>query len=543
MGRTSKDLSYLKNIEPIKKYLRDTPLDPKKVKNSLLATDRIFPYLVNRFKENIEELKNFDLQTFLTKSTIEINEITQEWNKTNINNTIFDAWKKETPETRSNILMKWVKFCLKQEGLKPKTEKRTKENSFLSYMWTFQGLLAYLGRDYEANPKKLDQLKQNDIKLGSEINYNEVVELYDKLNEKYKLILRIMMYSGLNPIDILKLTPRNFQKVNSSIKKKLNDKRNDFYYVIKERTKTERKNVLFLLVFAESFFNELKSYFERTITINIKKQFKTKINDKNRKDINVLKEQISKNKKNGKSNDLEREKLNEIYQKLHINLDINSKNKINSIKNERYIKDKKEINRYEIIYESENTIRFEGQYYWNYDSNISIFRTINNTTTVADNFKYMVDKHGLNKFLKPYQIRSLCFTMLKDQFTFKDENLYQLWTQHRVKGLVDRNYITNNLQILINKYLPKIEATVLIGSLKDTLEKAIEYKEKAEAINDNTDKITELEQDKQRLLNKLNDNEKKIEDLTTEMNNMWEYIKRGEKLAEDKKKLDEYKIP
>ncbi len=255
--------------------------------------------------------------------------------------------------------------------------------------------------------------------------------------------------------------------------------------------------MLFLLVFAENFLNELKSFFERTIIINISKS-KTE--------------------------------------------------RIEKIKNEKYIvKDKnnkpKEVNRYEVVYESENTIRFEGRYYWEYDLNVSLFRSITNTTTVADNFSYMVKKHGLNEYLKPYQIRSLCFTMLKDQFTFKDENLYQLWTQHRVKGLVDRNYITNNLQTLINKYLPKIEATVLIGSLKDTLEKAIEYKEKVNAINDNTDKITELEQDKQRLLNKLNDNEKKIDDLTNQMNKMWEYIKRGEKLEEDKKKLDEYKIP
>ncbi len=497
MGRTSKDLSYLKNIEPIKKYLIDTPLSDKKIKNSLLATDKVFPYLVNRFKENIEELKDFDLQTFLSKSTEDVNKITQRWVKNNLNNTVFDAWKKESPETKSNILMKWVKFCLKQEAKKPETQKRTKENSFLSYMWTFQGLLAYLGRDYEANPKKLDQLKQNDIKLGSEISYNDVIELYDKLNQKYKIILRIMMYSGLNPIDILKLTPRNFIKVNGSIKKKLNDKESDFYYVIKERTKTERKNVLFLLVFSENFLNEIKSFFEREITINISKD-KTE--------------------------------------------------KINSIKNENYIVDSKEVNRFTIDNEAikskdAKTVRFHGQYHWDYDSNVSIFRSITNTTTVADNFKTMVGKHGLNEFLKPYQIRSLCFTMLKDQFTFKDENLYQLWTQHRVKGLVDRNYITNNLTTLINKYLPKIEATVLIGSLKDTLEKAIEYKEKAEAINDNTDKITELEQDKQRLLNKLNDNEKRIDDLTTKMNNMWEYIKREEKLKKDKKQLDEYKIP
>ena len=503
MGRATKNLNYLKNIEPIKKFLRDSTLTPKKEKNQLSALDKIFPYLVNRFKDNIQELTNFDLPTFLSKLTKERNEITQEWDTNNINNLIFDAWKLESPETRANILMKWVKFSLELEKSKPQDKSRTKRNSFLSYMWTFQGLLAYLGRDFEANPKRLDQLKQESIKIGSGIEYNEVVELYSKLNEKYKIILRIMMYSGLNPIDILKLQPKDFQKVNGKIIKKLNNQENDFYYVIKERTKTERKNVLFLLVFAENFCNELKNYFERTITINLDKNDK-----KNTKRIESLKNEVYYEKgKNGKP----------------------------------IGKPKK---RYKVVFEAKEgkTIRFEGKYFWKHDLDMNIFSSITNSTTVSDNFKYFVKKHSLNELLKPYNIRSLCFTMLKSEFTFEDANLYQLWTQHRVKDLVDRNYITNNLEKLINEYLPKIEAKVLIGSLKHTLEKANGYKEKAEAVKDNSEEIMDLKLENNKLMTMINDLTTSMDKVKKDLFKAMEFMNSSSKLEEVRKELDEYKV-
>ena len=388
-------------------------------------------------------------------------------------------WKKESPETKSNILMKFVGFCVEQEEKKDDTKRKTKENTFLSYIWSFQGLLANLGRDYETNPKNLRQLKQNGIRISSNIEYSEVVELYDKLtNEKYKVILKVMMYSGLNPIDILQFKPINFNLLNGSIKKKLNKelRDTDFYYVNKQRTKTERKNISFLLVFTQNFFNEIKNYFERPITININKNGSEKTNKK-----------------------------------------------IEKLTNETYIieVDKKKIkkNRYAIELNTENTIRFVGKYHWDYDKNINLFGKFSekSPTTVADAFRYCVDKHGLNEHLKPYNIRSLCFTLLKDVFTFKDENIYQVWTQHKIKGLVDRNYITNTMDTLINKYLKNIEANVLIGSLKETLEKANEFKEKADAVKDNTEEIDNLKLENNRLLTKLNKTNDTIKELKTEL--------------------------
>ena len=145
--------------------------------------------------------------------------------------------------------------------------------------------------------------------------------------------------------------------------------------------------------------------------------------------------------------------------------------------------------------------------------------------------------------MKPLTIRSLCFTLLKDVFTFKDENIYQVWTQHKIKGLVNRNYITNTMDILINKYLHNIENVALIGSLKQTLKNYIKQKEKAEAINENSQDIIDLKLENNKLLTMLNESKAKIDDLTTNMNKMWDFIKKGKKLEEDKKKLDEYKIP
>jgi len=504
MVRTELDLNYLKNTNPIKKYLKDTPLTDKKIRTSLLSPDKVFPYLANRFKENIEELNNFDLLTFLSKSGSEKNKITQEWDKTDINNKVFEEWKKESPETKSNILMKFVGFCVEQEEKKDDTKRKTKENTFLSYIWSFQGLLANLGRDYEANPKNLQQLKQNGIRISSNIEYNEVVELYDKLtNEKYKVILKVMMYSGLNPIDILQFKPIDFIEINGSIKKRLNKelRKTDFYYVNKQRTKTERKNISFLLVFAQNFFNEIKNYFERPITININKNGSEKTNKK-----------------------------------------------IEKLTNETYIieVDKKKIkkNRYTIELNTENTIRFVGKYHWDYDKNINLFGNFSekSPTTVADAFRYCVEKHGLNEHLKPYNIRSLCFTLLKDVFTFKDENIYQVWTQHKIKGLVDRNYITNTMDTLINKYLHNIEEVVLIGGLKETLKKANEYKEKADAVNDNSEEIMSLKLENNKLMTMINGLTTSMDKVKKDLFKAMKLLNISSKLEEERKELDEYNL-
>ncbi len=427
MVKITINLNYLKEIVSIKDYLRDTPKTEKSIKTYLLALDKLFPYFVNRFKENITELKDFDLPAYYKLNTNERNEIKKNWQKNDINNKIFDEWMKLTPEKKSNILIKFVNDSTKNNG---EPEKR---NTYLNYTWRVQGLLSKLGRDYEANPKTMEQLKSNGTKIGSDIEYEDVIELYDKLNnDKYKLILKIIMYSGLNPIDILNLKPKDFIKLDSkAVKVKLD---RNYYYVKKERIKTKRKNVEFLLVFAEIFFNEIKSYFERKIIVN------------------PTKENVEKHK-----------------DKEHFH----------------YTSEKKD----------DKTIIKEAffQYNWKKDGMTKIFGNIK-SNTVSDTFKYYIEKYNLNSDLKPMTIRRLCFTLLKNLFPLADKPIWDLWTQHKIKGVVDQYYITNYLENIIKNYIEKIESLVLIGNLKEVSLKVNGYKEKIDKIYALEKKNTALSQ-------------------------------------------------
>jgi len=407
------NLNYLKEIISIKDYLRDTPKTEKSIKTYLQALDKFFPYLVNRFKENIIELRDFDLNAYYNLNTIEKNKTKENWIKNDIHNKIMNNWMKLTPEKKSDILMKFAKDS-------SKNNETTEKNTYLNYAWRVQGLLSKLGRDYEANPKTMEQLKSNGTKIGSDIEYEDVIELYGKLNnDKYKLILKIIMYAGLNPIDILDLKPKDFIKVDSKAVKIILDRK--YYYIKKERIKTKRKQVEFLLVFAENFFNEIKNYFERKIII-----------------------QIDKSKKE----------------------------KIETLKNDKH---------FTIENETDNYIKFKGQYNWNKDNKAKIFGDIK-PNTVSDTLKYYIEKYNLNNAIKPMTIRRLCFTLLKKIFPLEDKPIWDLWTQHKIKGVVDQYYITNYLEKIIENYIEKIESLVLIGNLKEVSLKVSGYKDKIDKI-------------------------------------------------------------
>jgi len=427
----------LEQIVSIKDYLRDTPKTKKSLKTYLLALDKFFPYLVNRFKENIVELKDFDLNAYYNLNTSERNETKKNWQKNDINNKIFNDWMVLTPEKKSDILMKFVNDSSENNG-------KTERNTHLNYAWRVQGLLSKLGRDYEANPKTMEQLKRNGTKIGSEIEYEDVIELYDKLNnDKYKLILKIMMYAGLNPIDILDLKPKDFNKVDSKAVKIELDR--DYYYVKKVRIKTKRKQVEFLLVFTEIFFNEIKSYFER---------------------------------------------------KIIVQMDKSKKEKIETLKNDKH---------FTIENETDNYIKFKGQYNWKKDGKTKIFGKLE-SYTVSDTLKYYIEKYNLNSDLKPMTIRSLCFTLLKRIFPLEDKMIWDLWTQHKI-GLVDNFYITDTLEKIIDKYIEKIESLVLIDSLKEVSLKVNGYKEKVDKIYNLEKKNKELNKKVEKMeeaINKVN---------------------------------------
>lgn len=246
MARETINFSYLKQIKPISEYLEDTPLSEKSIKTYMSALDKIFPMMIKRFgKFEIEEWNNkireeYKNMKFFGISILEI---------------IFHKFKQVSPEKKADILQKWWK-----DEAKKWWEKEPKKNTRLNYVWRMQGLLAKLGRSYEANPKRITKLndidKVNGIKVDLDITYEEVVELYELLPTKEKLIVKIMMYAGFNGVDILSWKPSDI------IKTKDEQKEKTYYFICKRRIKTQGKGAYYFVVFEQDFFNELKNYFE-----------------------------------------------------------------------------------------------------------------------------------------------------------------------------------------------------------------------------------------------------------------------------------------
>ncbi len=56
MGKLPRYLNYLKEIKAIKEYLKDTSKSEKTINTYLLALDKFFPFLINRFKSEIDRL-------------------------------------------------------------------------------------------------------------------------------------------------------------------------------------------------------------------------------------------------------------------------------------------------------------------------------------------------------------------------------------------------------------------------------------------------------------------------------------------------------
>jgi len=392
MPRIAKYLKYLREIKPIKEYLRDTPKSAKSIKTYLLAMDQFFPYLIQRFKNDIDSLSKFDIKNFEELSESEKNDRKKEWEKSNVNNLIFQEWSKLTPEKKADILVKWVNG-----------NGDDRKNVNLNYMWRIQGLLSKLGRDYEANPKKLPQIGTNGFHLDDDITYEEVLELYEILPNKLKLILKILMYTGLNPIDVIYLTPSDFKRY------KHKETGEIYYYLNKERIKTKHKDVKYLILFSNTFIEEIKEYFERKII----KHYKTNIQPA---------------------------KIKKYLENPHF--------KVNE-KSDKYV-------------------IFEGQYSWKEDGKEKIFPT-KKSEYISDAIKYHVEKRGLNKELNPSSIRRLCFTRLKEVFSLKDYDIYNIWTQHKAK-LLTRHYVIDLLDRMVN-YMDKIQETVLIGSVGTLVKK------------------------------------------------------------------------
>ena len=403
MKRRRKYLEYLTEIEGIKKYLKISSKTEKTIRTYLLALDKFFPYLLNFFKENYTELKNFNLESYHKLNLDKQEKLKKEWEKYEIPNKIFEVyWKTLSSNEKAELLMKWVNEL--------SNSNEVKRNTYLNYLWRIQGFLSKIGFEYKANSKNMDKINNNNgFHLASDITYEDVIKLYEKLdNIKYKLILKIMMYCGLNPADIILLRPMDFNK--TEFKDNNGISITDYYILSKFRQKTKGKNTQYLIPFCRNFIEELKEYFERNIIIHLKK-------GKQDKKIDVLK----------KDN--------------HFKI---------SIKNGK-------------LEETENYIKFKGKYNWDIDKNLKIFNNMK-PNSIYNTLKYHRDKNNLNPLLMPMTIRRLCFTKLLDVISLKDRDIYDLWTQHKV-GIIETHYIMNYLK-RIHSYFKngKIQEAVLIGN-------------------------------------------------------------------------------
>lgn len=445
------DLEYLKTIVPIKDYLRDTPKSEKSIKTYLMALDWLFPTLIDRFKNEI----NYDinLDDYNKLGVKDRNKIKQGWyNEIAIQ--VFEEWKKLSSNKKADILMKWANNRAENSNGKNR-------NTQLNYAWRIQGFLSKLGREYEANPKNMEKLSSNGFHLEEDITYEEVVELYEKMtNPKHKLILKIMMYTGLNPVDIINFRPRDFKIYRMEPNE---NSTNEWisYVLVKIREKSKHKKVEFLITFEEEFIDEIRDYFERKIVKHIKKP-KDNMSDKE-------------------------------YQK--------AKSKI-----KRYMED----TRFSRV-EKPNYIIFTGEYNWIKDKSKNIFGDIT-SKNVSDVMAYHVRINKLNPKITPMYIRRLCFTSLKKIFSLTDGDIYQLWTQHKV-GILTKNYTIDILKrtqpYLIDK---KIQDSVLIGNIQAFIKKIKNIE------TNGIKKINDLEKENNQMAQRINSLESKFRILEEAIN-------------------------
>ena len=402
MGKKPRYLNYLKEVKPIEEYLKDTSKSEKTINTYLLALDKFFPFLVNRFKSEIKEIEDFDYETYFrfddkpddrkpddTKS-YKI-DIKKKWEKLGIADKIItEYWLPLNANTKSNLLMKWSNvgseldtFVRKERN---KKELKDAKNTYLNYVWRIQGFLTRLGFEYKANPREMSKITTNGFHLSEEITYEDVIKLYEELDKtKYKLILKIIMYCGFNPADIVLLRPTDFERYKDT----------KLFVLVRKRKKTANKDTQYLVIFHEKFINELKDYFKRA-------------------------------------------------------------------HNQEWSKNNKQI----------------------------IFNIASNT--ISDTFKYHRDKADLNPLLLPSSIRRLCFTRIKELFTLAEEDIYNLWTQHKA-CLLTRHYITDIMERFIRKnYIELIQRKVLIGNIKQYIAEINGYKEGMKRVSELEDIIKSM---------------------------------------------------
>lgn len=210
------DLTELKQIPIIKRHLSifaRTPAAQKKYRLYLLTLRKIY----NKIQEKYGSFESF----------LEVEE-----------------------NEKSIFLMEWVNERYEAKKTEnPNGDFIAFKNTGLRNVWLINGFLGKLGRKYTANTKLLEsQTPSSNLVLQA--NLADVMKLHDVLSLKYKLILKIMLFTGMNPVDILNFTLADFKSHDDG----------NYFYVYKLRQKTKSKGVMFLNVFRRDFFNEIMRY-------------------------------------------------------------------------------------------------------------------------------------------------------------------------------------------------------------------------------------------------------------------------------------------
>jgi len=257
LTKTPKYLDHLKNIDSIQEFLKNSSITKKSLRTKLLALDKFIPFLMNRFKEDYEELKDFDMNAYYEQNTEEETLFKKDLEKKGFYNKLIEkTWIGLKPNVRSQLFMKWVNDTYESDIKGKSTDNK---NTYLNYMWRIQGFFSLLGFEYVGNPKNMEKIKSNGFHLSENITYEDVIQLYEKLdNRKYKLILKVIMYCGLNPIDVILIKPKDFERY----------KKTNYYVLVKTREKTKKKDTQFLIVFHKNFIDEFKEYFETKRIVN-----------------------------------------------------------------------------------------------------------------------------------------------------------------------------------------------------------------------------------------------------------------------------------
>ncbi len=434
------NLDYLKQHDKIKKSIRNGRISDKTLKTNFSALDKFFPYLL----DTLELDENFDLDEYFEKTTKEKNEIKAGWVKNDLINKVWQEWENKLDEDdRANRLMKWVD---NHEDFK---------NTYLNYIWRIQGLFKNLNKLWRANPLLMDQIEPSPMHLDEDenIDFNDVIKLYSKLSQKYKLLLKMMMYTGLNPADLVELKPVDFRRIYNE--KKYGNK--PYYYMHKLRVKSKGKQVKYLHVYTMEFMEEIKAYFEMKNTLKYNKTNQAK--------------KVEKLRKFAEEEDIRVKKINSKIEK----------------------KEDKQEPRCILVKEYKNFIEFIHNRDWKKDQKENIFGNIK-STAVSDALSYH-NGGDVQVKVMPSTIRRLSFSRLASAFTqgIEDTDLFGLWTQHKV-GIITENYMTQLITLTINKLKDElIQPKVYIENMTEYFKETTTLREKIDDIKTLKDKNKELE--------------------------------------------------